>query len=751
MSGQIIGQPLPRADGPAKVTGAARYALDTRRDGLLHAAFACAPIAKGRITALDTAAAEAAPGVRLVLSHRNHPRLHPDKGLTEGGASHASFRPLESDEVRYHGQAIALVVADTRIQAEHAASLVRANYAATPAVAVLGAPGLTAAEAPREANHTHGDAARAWREAAIRIEASYETPTQHHNAIELYGCVASWEGDRLTAQFPSQGVSMSARGLATVFGLPQEAVQVQSAFVGGGFGGKGVLMADVIGTAVASRMLRRPVKLLLPREQAYANASFRPATEMDVKLGATAEGRLVSLDYECRSQTSRSDKAAFPGGSVAAKLYAVENTNIRERIVAMDINTPGFMRAPGEVPSMFAVESAIDELCVALRMDQVAFRRLNDAPRDMVGDKEWSSHTMLPCWERAAELFGWSRRSVAPGSMTENGELVGWGCAAAAYPTIIASSAATIAMGTDGRVSVRTSAADLGTGTYTTLAQVAAQSLGVAAGRVTVELGDSAYAPGNLAGGSTTALASGNAVKQTAEQLRAAILRMATAPGAPLAGADPARLRLEGDEIRGGAHAVPLADILRAAPGGRMEATSQWAHPEMPPPMRDMLRQGGFAMLPPPMASKSSLAWGAEFVEVRIDPRTRTIRVPRMVGVFAGGTILNARTARSQLMGGMVWGVGNALLEKTETDARRASFANNNLAEYHLAVNADIGEVTIETIEERDDFIGPLGAKGLGEISITGIAPAIANAVFHATGIRVRKTPILIEDILPAG
>lgn len=746
MSG-IIGQPLPRADGAAKVTGAARYALDTTREGLLHAAFACAAIAKGRITALDTAAAEAAPGVRLVLTHRNHPRLLPDKGLMEGGASHSSFRPLESDEVRYHGQAMALVVADTRIQAEHAASLVRATYIAAPAAAVLGAPGLTAAEAPREANHAHGDAARALRESAVRVEARYETPTQHHNAIELFGCVAAWDGDRLTAQFPSQGVGVSARGLATVFGLPKEAVQVQAAFVGGGFGGKGVLMADVIGTATAARMLQRPVKLLLPREQSYANASFRPATQMDVRLGATAEGRLTGLDYECRSQTSRFDKAAFPGGSVAAKIYAIPHTALRERIVAMDINTPGFMRAPGEVPSMFAVESAVDELCVALRMDPVAFRRLNDAPRDMVGDKEWSSHSMLPCWERAAELFGWSRRSAAPGSMTENGELVGWGCAAAAYPTIISSCAATVAMAPDGRVSVRTSAADLGTGTYTTLAQVAAESLGVAPGRVTVELGDTAFAPGNLAGGSTTALASSNAVKQTAEQLRGTIL----AAGAPLAGAQPAGLRLEDGEVRGGPRAVPVAEILRAAPGGRMEATSQWVHPEMPAQMRDILWQGGFPMVPPPLASMSSLAWGAEFVEVRINLRTRSIRVPRMVGVFAGGRILNARTARSQLMGGMVWGVGNALLEKTETDVRRAAYANNNLAEYHVAVNADIGEVVVETIEERDDFIGPIGAKGLGEIGITGIAPAIANAVFHATGIRVRKTPILLEDILPAG
>ena len=750
MSASIIGQPLPRADGPAKVTGAARYALDVRRDGMLHAALACSAIARGRLTALDTAAAEAAPGVRLVLTHRNYPRLQPDKGLTEGGASHAAFRPLESDEVRFHGQAVAVVVADTRAQAEHAAALVRATYAAEPAAAVLGAPGLSVQDARNEPTHGHGDAARALREAAVTVDARYETPTQHHNAIELFGCLAEWSGDRLTVQVPSQGVGATSRGLATTFGMPRENVRVQCPYVGGGFGGKGLVYAHVLFAAVAARMTGRPVKLLLPREQSYANASFRPATELQVRLGASADGRLTAIDYECRSQTSRSDNSAFPGGDVAVKLYNVPNAAIRERTVAMDINTPGFMRAPGEVPSMFAVESAVDELCVALRMDPVAFRRLNDAPRDLVKDKEWSSHSLMRCWDRAAELFGWSRRTAAPGSMSEGGELVGWGCASAAYPTLISSSAATVAVDGDGRVTVSTSNADLGTGTYTTLAQVAAETLGVEPGRVTVQLGDTAYAPGNLAGGSTTALASSNAVHQVSGELRTAILRAATAGGAPLAGADPARLRLEGGEVRGGPRAVPLAEIVRAAPGGRMEAMSQWVHPELPPPMRDVLWQGGFPMIPPGLVSKTSMSWGAEFVEVRINPRTRTIRVPRMAGVFAGGRILNARTARSQLMGGMVWGVSNALLEKTEMDAGRGAYANANLAEYHVAVNADIGEVTVETIEERDDFIGPIGAKGIGEISITGMSAAIANAVFHATGIRVRRTPILVEDILPS-
>lgn len=751
MSGNIIGQPLPRVDGRAKVTGAVRYALDTRHDGMLHAALACASIARGRLNAIDIAAAEAAPGVHLVITHGNYPRLAPDRGLNEGGASHASFRPLESDEIRFHGQAIAVVVADSRLQAEHAAALIRATYSIAPATAVLGAPGLSVDEAPREANHAHGDTPTALRQAAVSVDQAYATSTQHHNAIELYGCVAAWSGDRLSVQVPSQGVSVSGAGLARIFGLAKEAVHVQSAYVGGGFGGKGLLYAHVLFTVVAARMTGRPVKLLLPREQSYANTSFRPSTELHVRVSAAADGRLTGLDYECRSQTSRFDKAAFPGGGIAAKLYAFPNAAIRERIVAMDINTPGFMRAPGEVPSMFAVESALDELCVALRMDPVAFRRLNDAPRDMVADKEWSSRSLMQCWDRAAELFGWSRRSAAPSSMTDGGELVGWGCASAAYPALISSSSATVSIDQEGRVTVRTSAADLGTGTYTVLGQIAAETLGVAVDRVTVELGDSAMSPGNLAGGSTTALASGNAVRQTADELRTAILRAATAPGAALAGSDPARLRLEEGELRGGARPVPVAEIIRAVQGGRIDATAQWVHPELPPMMRDALWQGGFPMVPPPMASKTSLSWGAEFVEVRIDPRTRRIRVPRMVGVFAGGRILNARTARSQLMGGMVWGVGNALLEETEVDHHRAAYANNNLAEYHVAVNADIGDVTIEMIEERDDFLGPIGAKGLGEISITGMSAAIANAVYHATGIRVRKTPILIEDILPAG
>ena len=741
----VIGQPLPRADGAAKVTGSVKYALDIRRDGMLHAALHTAPIAKGRITALDTSAAEAAPGVRLVLSHRNHPRLTPEKSQNEMGAAHASFQPMQGEEIRYHGQAVALVVADTRVQAEHAATLIRATYAAEPAVAKLGLPGLVAEEAPRGAPQRHGDPEQGLRDAAVRVEQTYATPMQHHNAIELYGCVAAWNGNILTVQSPSQGVSVAAAGLARILGLQQDQVHMQSAFVGGGFGGKGVLLANLGFIAIAARMTGRAVKFLMPREQSYANSAFRPATEIAIRLGATAEGRLTALDYASTSQASRFDKTAFSGGDVTASVYNIPHVLLREQMVPMDINTPGFMRAPGEMPSQFALESAVDELCIALRMDPVAFRRLNDAPRHMMTGREWSSRSLNACYERAAALFGWSARSAQPGSMTERGELVGWGCATAAYPTLIASSSATVALESDGRITVRTSAADIGTGTYTVMAQVAAEVLGVPAHRVSVELGDTAFTAGNLAGGSTTALATSNAVKQAAEQLKDALLRAAL----PMAGGELVALRMEGGEVRG-ARAVPLTVIAEVAPGQRIAVTSQWIHPDMPEQIRPVLGAGGFPLVPPPMQKKASLALGASFVEVRINPRTRTIRVPRMVGVFAGGTILNARTAHSQLMGGMIWGVGSALREATEMDGRRGCITNNSLADYHLPVNADVGEVVVETVEERDDYIGPIGAKGLGEIGITGVTPAIANAVFHATGIRVRRVPILIEDILPA-
>lgn len=745
----VLGTPMARRDGRAKVTGAATYALDVAAPGLLHAVLVVSPVTLGRIASMDTAEAERMPGVGLVLTHRNMPRLAPDTNMFAGGHAHASFRPLEGEEIRYHGQAVALVAADTRVQAEAAAGAVRVAYEARAgAKASLDDPGLEAKEV-EDIRVEIGDAEAAFRASAVTVEAEFETPAQHHNPIELFATTALWRGDELEVHAPSQWVGGTRAGLCKAFGLPPDKVRVVCPYVGGGFGSKALTTGTVLMTAAAARLAGRPVKLQVSREHGYTTASFRPSTRTAVKLGADRDGRLRSLIYESRGQTSRFDDMVFPGGDVAARMYKFDAVLARESVVPTDVNTPGFMRAPAETPSFFAFESAVDELAHALGRDPVELRRTNEPARDPVKDIPWSSRRLVDCYARAAEIFGWSRRDARPGSMTEGGELVGWGCATAVYPAFITSSAASVRVTQEGRAVVRTSAADLGTGTYTVLAQVVADALGLPAERVSVDLGDTDFAPGNCAGGSTTAVATGNAARVAAEEARAMLLRAATEQDGPFRGRDPATLRVEGGRVVAGGESRSVGEVLAASARGFVEATTQWSHPDLPAEQAATLWRGGFPQFGAGLGKMSAYAYGAQFVEVRINPRTRTIRAPRVVGVFDGGAILNPRTARSQLVGGMVWGVSNALLEESEVDRRHARFVNRNLAEYHVAVNADVREVVAETLGDPDPYTGPLGAKGLGEIGIVGVAPAVANAVFHATGVRVRKTPILIEDILP--
>ncbi|MDQ1079017.1 xanthine dehydrogenase family protein molybdopterin-binding subunit [Pseudoroseomonas cervicalis] len=743
----IIGTPVPRIDGRAKVTGRAAYALDHGYAGMLHAALVLAPIARGRVLSIDSAALLREPGVQLVLTHENMPKLQADSGLLAGGHAHSDFRPLEGDEIRYHGQIVAMVVADRRELAEEAAARLQPRYRAES-----GAMGLMpeGAEADEQAGELEvGDADAAWASAEARIEAEYEEPPQHHNPIELYGTLAIWDGQSdVEVHVPSQWAGGMQAGIAQAFGLPKEKVRVRSAYVGGAFGGKATLLPSSLLAIAAARMLGRPVKLQLSRQQGFSNSSFRPQTRQRIRLGATRDGRLTSLHYEGENQTSRTDDVGFPAGDVLARLYAIPAMRFREGIIRTDVNAPGFMRAPAETPAMFAFESALDEMAAALRMDPVELRRRNEPERDPVNGKPWSSRSLLRCYERGAELFGWSRRDHAPRSMREGDELVGWGCATSVYPTFITTSAARLRITAEGRVEVGTAAAEIGTGTYTILAQIAAERLGLTPDKVTVRLGDSALAPANAAGGSTTALATGNAVGQAAETARAELFAALCQAEGPFQGEAPERLRLEDGEVVSGNRRQSLAEAVGSLPRGQVEVLSQWAHPEMPAKQSRMLWRAGFPQAGPDMESFTTMALGAQFVEVRINPRTRMLRVPRMVAVFAGGTILNPQTAHSQLMGGMIWGLSNALREKSEMDERFAAWANADMAEYHIAVNADVQETKVEMLDERDDKIGPIGAKGLGEIGITGVAPAIANAVFHATGRRLRRLPIRIEDLI---
>ena len=406
------------------------------------------------------------------------------------------------------------------------------------------------------------------------------------------------------------------------------------------------------------------------------------------------------------------------------------------------------MRAPFETPTFFGLESAIDELAVALAMDPVELRVRNEPDKDPTNGLPWSSRSLVPCYRRGAERFGWKRRTPEPGSMRDGDLLIGWGCATATYPTLLFPTSARLRLSANGSAWVGCAAHDLGTGTYTIAAQIVADRLGIPMDQITVELGDSQLPTGPFAGGSVTAGSLSGALAEACAAAQERLLQAAAADGGPFAGVPASGLRLEGGEIVGPDAREPLAAILNRMPGGTLEVEGQWAPAGMTADGVERARRGGVAIAGPSYPAFSAAAFGAEFVEVRINPRTRTIRAPRMVGVFAAGRILNARTAHSQLMGGMVWGLSNALLEETEIDRTRARFVNTNIAEYHVAVNADVVSVEVEMLDEKDELVNPLGAKGIGELGIVGTSAAVANAVYHATGVRVRKTPILIEDIL---
>jgi len=745
-----IGHPTTRRDAAAKAVGAARYAADFGHAGTAYAALTLSTVARGRITRVDSAAAEAVPGVQLVLTHRDmNQDLGSETFVMKGGHMQSSFMPLSSDEVHYSGQIVGLIVADTLEAAEQAARALNLEYAVQHASAAMDEPGRTTETGDKPAVSI-GDADAAFAKAPVRVDHEYLTPAQHHHPMELYSTTASWNDGKLTVECPSQWVVGQRAGLATIFGIPAEDVRVVSPYVGGAFGSKATILPHTVLVATAARRLGRPVKLVVPRDAMFTVGSFRPATRNRIALAAERDGTMVAMIHEAVGQTAAIDHIAFPGTNVTARMYAIPNIRTSESTIATDVNTPGFQRAPAEAPSFFAYESAVDELAVALQMDPVELRLKNEPKADPVTGLPWSSRSLVQCYRRGAEVFGWDKRAAGIGSMrTDDGVLIGYGCATATYPSAMAPSAAQVALSADGLLRVRTSAHDVGTGAYTVLGQVAADVLGVGDEHVRVELGDSELPSGPMSGGSITTGSAGSAVHKAAVALRGKLLAAATAEGGPFAGRDPATLQLAGGHVLGAdGKAHSLTDIVKASPTGSLDAAAEWKPDLMEDAKMQHSLRGGMAMEGPVTKTHAIYSFGAQFAEVQIDPLLRTIRVARMVGAFACGRIINPRTARSNLAGGMVWGASFALLEESQVDRPRARFANQDLAGYHISSCADIGEVTVEMIDETDTVVNAIGAKAVGEVGIVGMPAAIANAVYHATGIRVRKTPILIEDLM---
>ena len=724
-----MGQPVPRYDARAKVTGGALYASDVALPDVSYAYLVTSAIAKGRIRSFDLRDARALPGVLDILTHETiGDAIRPVKFFTEGGPASNSVVPLGSPEIAYAGQTIAVVLANSYEVARDAAHRVVVDYAIEAPSATFGSPGTIdqplATQNKRHDDPEVGDFAAAYATAPVTVDVRYSTPAQHHNPIELFATQCSWTGAQLTVHEPSQNVYGIRAGLAAQLGIEPSQIRVLSPFVGGAFGSKGGLTQRTAIVAIAARKLGRPVKLVPTREQGFTVATFRAETKHRVRLGATRDGKLQALGHDGFEVTSRPDPYAVAGTDASTRMYACPNVASSVTIARADRSTPGFMRAPAETPYFFALESAMDELAVALAMDPVELRRTNDTMREPIKGLPFTSRSLMPCFDRAAEAFGWSKRDARPGSMRDGDWLVGWGCATSAYPTQMAAAAARVSLFPDGTARVETAGHEIGNGLYTVLAQTAAERLGLPVGKVSVLLGDTDLPPAPVAGGSISTASLCSVVAQACDAIRARLSDAATAP-------------------------TDLVAALKDRGMGSVQEYAEWAPHGAPKGALGLLYQGkaqptGGAKL----QDRIQFAFGAQFVEVRVHAHTREIRVPRIVGAFASGRIMNTRTAHSQYMGGMIWGIGSALHEETEIDPRAARYVNANLADYLVPVNADVVDVEVIMVPEEDSQVNPLGIKGIGEIGIVGTSAAIANAVYHATGQRLRDLPLRIDTLV---
>jgi xanthine dehydrogenase YagR molybdenum-binding subunit len=682
-----IGRDLARRDGAAKVRGTATYAYETDVDAPAYAHPVQATVARGRVSEVDTAAAEAVEGVLAVITVDSAERL--------ASTEDAELAVLQGREVAFRGQLVGVVVAETSELARQAADAVRVTYVEQPHDSVLSADrdDLYTPEKVNPDNETdtaEGDVAAAMAAAPVTLEETYSTAMYHNNPIEPHATTALWEGGHLTLWDSTQGVHPDRAAVAQAFGLPEDRVRVICPYVGGGFGSKGQPHANVVLAAMAARAVPgRPVKLALTRQQMFFLAGYRTPTIQRMQLAADRDGRLRAIAIDVVEQTSKIKEFAEQTGLPTRMMYAAPNRRTTHRLAALDVPVPSWMRAPGECPGMFGPEVALDELAGRLGLDPVELRIRNEPEVDPETKKPWSSRHLVECLREGAERFGWADRP--PPGHRDGRWLVGTGVASSVYPTMRQARSTALIRFEQGRYVAEIGAADLGTGTWTTLPQIAADALGVPVEDVKVRIGDTRYPQASVAGGSSGMNTWGSAVVQAARAFRGKF------------GRDPG----DGDEAEGRAD----------------QAAQDEDH--------------------------AAYAFGAQFAEVRVDADTGELRVPRLLGVFAAGRIINPRTARSQFLGGMTMGLSMALHENSVWDPRVGQVANHDLAEYHIAVNADIGDLQAHWLDEHDPYVNAMGTKGIGEIGITGTAAAVVNAVHRATGVRVRHLPVTLDKLLP--
>jgi xanthine dehydrogenase YagR molybdenum-binding subunit len=727
----VVGAAVDRVDGPRKVTGAAPYPNDVDFPGLAHAALVRATIAAGRIRSINAGPAEAAPGVLTVITHQTAPKLERGPAAQLGPQPPP---PLQDEEILHYGQYVAVVVAGTAEQATAAAQMVKVDYEPAEPLLDLGDPRAQVIIDPWGLDAQRGDAAAGLEAAAVTLEATYTTPDQTNNPLGLFGTVASWDDGTLTVHDATHWPYAVRGALAAAFAMPEDRVRVLAGYVGGAFGAGTRVWPHVILAALAARTAGRPVKLVLTRPQMFTGMGHRPSTIQHLQIAAARTGELAGIGHQATSSASMQFAAIGPVAAVSAGAYACPNVTTRDQLKRLNIPHPGQMRAPGDASGNFALESALDELSYALGMDPLQLRLRNYAETDPRSGLPWSSNALRDCYRQGAERFGWSARNPEPGSMRDGGWLVGYGMAGVSYVWWQASCQARASIGRDGTARVRSAATDIGTGTYTVMTQLSAELLGLELDHVTFDLGDTnlPYAP--QAGGSGLTAALGSAIHAACHQLIQAFLDIAAGdPHSPL-------------------RDCQLADVTMA--DGRIHRTGRPAQGEA---YTDILTRHGLDQLTadghsaPPQPKDAGMApagpFAAKFVEVHIDPDLGILRIARVVSAIDGGRILNHKLARSQIIGGTVGGIGMALLEETVTDRDTGRIANATLGDYLVPVNADIPDMDVIFVGEPDRF-NPIGVKGVGEVGLVGIAAAIANAVYHATGRRIRSLPITIGQLL---
>jgi xanthine dehydrogenase YagR molybdenum-binding subunit len=733
----IIGSDLPRIDGPLKTTGQAQYAADYHFPGMVHAVPVSSTVAAGTIHSIDTSNAERMPGVVRILHHDNIGSLFRMAPGGHGGRTSESRPPFEDTEVRYWGQYVALVIAETYEQALAAAAAVKVDYDATPINVSTKLDDPQTTELPLHTESKRGDVEAGFASAPIKVDQTYITPAETHNPMEMHATVAVWQDPNFVLYETSQGVVNHQHVMAETLGVPRENIHVITRFLGSGFGGKLFPWPHSALAAAAARQLNRPVKLSVNRKQMFTSVGHRPRTQQRIKIGATPDGKLVSLHQDYRNHTNYGDDIRENCGEATPFLYSTPNLLVTSALVRRNVGTPTPMRGPGAVPGLYALESAMDELAIALKMDPVQLRLKNDTLTDESQNKPFSSRHYKECLELGAEKFGWSKRTPGIGSMRKGDLILGWGVAGASWGAFRGPCQASVSLLNDGTARVSCGTQDVGTGTYTVFAQVVSDRTGIPVDRVRVVLGDSSLAPGPTSGGSTaTATVLPAIADATDNATKTAIATAISAASSPFHGKTPESLAFSDGKVhiktQPASTGIPYEQILKMA---QIQAANGEGN-------------SGAIFADPKARNYSTHSFGAQFVEVEWDPGIARLRVSRVVSVIDGGRIINRKTAANQILGAVVMGVGMGMLEETIYDHRNGLPINSNFADYMVATHADSPRIDVHFLDFPDPIMGEYGARGIGEIGLAGIAPAMTAAVYHATGIRVRELPIRMEDLL---